>query len=140
MPIEERRIKFNYNEFKPILAFNLSSVRDAGFDGNISKIEAFSFDMVNGISNKRPSRDHEIPALFTITSHDAAGKISTLDLDHEFILNSLIEHCLNNQIILARDFTKKAHAAAGWIWLELSTPIEDKNPFGITGNSLVFDE
>lgn len=140
MPIEERRIKFNYTEFKAILVPALLAVRNIDFDGTITKIEALSIDLVNGIPNKRMARDHETPKSFTVTATDSSGKSFTLDLDHEFMLTSLIEHCLNQNIILARDFSKKVHAASGWIWLELSTPIEDKNPLGVTNNNLMFDE
>ena len=140
MPIEERRIKFNFAEFKAILVPALLAVRNIGFDGNISKIEAHAVDIVNGIPNKRIARDHEIPASLAITSTDSSGKPNNLDLDHELVLNALIEYCLNQKIILARDFTKKVNATSGWIWLELSTPIDDKNPLNITNNNLVFDE
>jgi hypothetical protein len=140
MPIEERRIKFNFTEFKVILIPALYAVRNIGLDGTISKIETHAIDIVNGIPNKRIARDHEVPVAFTIMSVDSSGKTQTLELEHEFMLTTLIEHCIDQKIILARDFSKKAYAASGWVWLELSTPIEEKKPFGVTDNHLMFDE
>ncbi len=140
MPIEERRIKFNFTEFKTILVPALLAVRNIDFAGTITKIEAHTMDIVNGIPNKRLARDYETPKLFTVTSNDSNGNSSALDFDHEFMLTTLIEHCITQKIILARDFSKKVHASSGWIWLELSTPIESHDPLGTVNANLMFDE